>query len=125
MNRLQNNNKFFLIGAFLAIAIFAFDWLSPLGVAGGIPYVALVLLTLWISGKKHTYYTGIAGTILTSVGFFISPVIGVPIGIVLTNRVLAIFGIWVAVLVILKYKKSYAEMLRNKQGLDALFYYAT
>lgn len=125
MNRLQNDRKFLFFGFFLAIAVFVFDILSPLGIAGGIPYVAIVLITLWVSGKKHTYYAGIFGTALTILGFFFSPSAVVPDSIVLTNRFLAILGIWVAVLVILKYKRSYTEMLRNKQGLDALFYYAT
>lgn len=125
MNRLNNDKKFLFIGALLAAAVFIFDLLSPSGIADGIPYVAIVLITLWVSGKKHTWYAGFFGTILTIAGYFLSQPGTVPISIILTNRFLAISGIWVAVLVILKYKKSYSEMVHNRKGLDALFYYAT
>lgn len=125
MSPLQNDKRFLLLGAIVAFGVFIFDLASPLGIAGGIPYVSIVLITLWISGKRHTYYSGIIGSGLTIAGFFLSPSSEIPISFIITNRILAILGIWVAVFVILKYKKSYIEMLQNKQGLDALFYYAT
>lgn len=125
VNKPQNNSKFLILEAVLTMAVFIFDLLSPLGIAGGIPYVSVVLITLWISGKKHTYSAGVIGSVLTIAGIFLSPESEIPWSVILTNRFLALLGIWIAVFVILKYKKSYTEMLRTKQGLDALFYYAT
>ncbi len=107
------------------LAVFLFDLFSPLGIAGGIPYVALVLLTLWSQGKNPTFLAALTGTLLTIIGYLFSPTSAVPINIVFTNRILAILGIWAAVGVILKFKQSNSEMVRHKKGLDALFFFAT
>lgn len=78
----------------LASGIFIFDIALPLGVAAGVPYVALVLLGLWHPDKRAVFVLAGVGTLLTVVGYFLS----VPAGIhwmVLANRGLALFAIWV------------------------------
>lgn len=80
--------------AFLAIAIFAVDLSLPLEVAGGVPYVALVLLGWWFPRQSHIFVLAAIGSLLTVVGYYHSPEGGVP-WVVLANRGLALFAIWV------------------------------
>ena len=63
----------FLLTLLLGSAIFAFDISIQLGVAGGVPYVALVLMGLWYSNKSAGLYLGVIASILTIAGYYISP----------------------------------------------------
>ncbi|MEE8371570.1 MAG: PAS domain S-box protein [Sphingomonadales bacterium] len=92
---LKTDSRLLAISLVLAVVIFAMDVTTPLGVAGGVPYVALVLAGLWARSPYYTYVMAVIGTLLTIVGFFISPE-GGTLWVVLTNRALAIFAIWVA-----------------------------
>lgn len=49
---LKSDGKLIAAGVVLALAIFAFDIYVRLGVAAGVPYVALVLICLW---AKHPF----------------------------------------------------------------------
>lgn len=91
-----------IISSFVAISVFFFDLAMPLGVAGGVPYVALVMLGLWFPHRRHVLYLAITGTILTLLGVYFSPPGGIA-WIVATNRMLAIFAIWVTATLIYKY----------------------
>ena len=73
----------------------------PLGVAAGVPYVALVMLGLWFPWREGVIYLAFLGTVLTLIGYSLSPVGGV-VWVVITNRILALVAIWVTAL--LKYK---------------------
>lgn len=77
----------------IAIAIFYIDSLIPLGVAGGVPYVLVVLLALWSPRKRLPIFMAVAVTVLTILGYFTSPP-GGELWKVLLNRFLAIFAIW-------------------------------
>jgi PAS domain S-box-containing protein len=97
-----------------AAAIFAFDLLQPLGVAGGVPYVALVLLGLWSPWRPHILLLAAAGSGLTVLGFLLSPPGGVP-WVALANRGLALFAIWtVAILAFHRWRAE--DSLRYSQG---------
>ncbi len=78
----------------VAGAVLAFDLSLPLGVAGGVPYVALVLVGLWAPWRRYVLVLAAVATVLTLVGYAFSPPGGVP-WIVLTNRLLVLFAIWV------------------------------
>ena len=54
----------------LATGIFLLDLSLPLGVAGGVPYVAVVLLALWLPRRRYTLLAAFACTGLTILGFF-------------------------------------------------------
>ncbi len=77
----------------ISMAIFILDTSIPLGVAGGVPYILVVLVSLWSPGKKLPYYAAIGGSILTILGFFSSPS-GGELWKVIFNRSLALFAIW-------------------------------
>ena len=43
------------ISVVFAVAILAFDLNLPLGIAGGVPYIALVLLGIWSQNPFYPY----------------------------------------------------------------------
>ena len=75
----QKNEKILPPGLAVGIAAMGlvFDLNMPLGVAGGIPYVALVMLGLWACRREQVLYLAIFATILTFVGYYLSPPGGV------------------------------------------------
>ncbi len=77
----------------LSIGIFTLDSLIPLGVAGGVPYILVVLISLWSPRKRLPIYLAIGCSTLTIIGFYSSPS-GGELWKVLFNRSLALFAIW-------------------------------
>ena len=89
----------------LAAAFFALDLALPLGVAGGVPYVALVLLGWWLDRPRYLVLLGAVSTVLTIAGYYFSAAGGIE-WMVLTNRALAFFAIWTTVGLLAKAKIS-------------------
>ena len=87
----------------LTAAAFTLDLSLPLGVAGGVPYVLPVLVSLWSAGHSLTYVAATLGTALTVLGILLSPPGGV-LWMVLMNRFLAVFAIWAVTLLGLQRK---------------------
>jgi hypothetical protein len=79
----------------LVIGTFLIDVYVPLGVAGGVPYVAPVLLAAFLPSKFAAFTVGTMCSILTVGGIFYSPEIDVIDWKVFVNRGLALFAIWV------------------------------
>jgi two-component system sensor kinase FixL len=100
----------------LATLIFAFDLLLPLGVAGGVPYVALVLHGNWYPRKAHIFALAMVGTFLTLLGFFLSPSGGI-LWVVMTNRAVALFAIWITAILIANWKQAEAELRVKEEEL--------
>ena len=104
----------------LAGLIFAADLSVPLGVAGGVPYVSLVLLSVWFPRHLHVVLAAAAGTVLTVAGFFLSPP-GGPLWIVLFNRALALFTIWVTAGLGIRYRIALLKSkAKNRAMLNAV-----
>ena len=97
--------KLMVLTITLTALIFAFDLFMPLGVAGGVPYVAPVLLGIWFPRRRYIFALAAVGTLLTVFGYFLSPSGGIS-WVVLTNRALALFAIWVTALLIFTYKSG-------------------
>ena len=74
-------------------AVFSFDLFMPLGVAGGVPYVAAVLISLYSRRRRLTVFVAAGCSLLTVVGLFASGP-GSILWIVLVNRGIAVFAIW-------------------------------
>ena len=106
----QNDIRLIAIATVLAVAIFLLDLSLPLGVAGGVPYVALVLLGWWFSKPRYIFLFAAVSSVLTVTGYFYSPE-GAIHWIVLTNRFLAFFAIWVTAALLAKAKG--AELARH------------
>lgn len=79
--------------AVFAVAVFIVDSVIPLGVAGGVPYIVVVLAALWSPKRRLIWYVAVATSILTLIGLFSSPA-GGELWKVLFNRGIALFAIW-------------------------------
>ncbi len=100
--------------------IFVIDLLMPLGVAGGVPYVLPTLTTLWTDRQKDTYSVATGAALLTITGYFFSPVTdGVP-WMVIANRLLALFVIFVTAVFVIKQKVSGKEITLLNQKLQQI-----
>ncbi len=99
------NPRLYVATISLAAVIFLIDLLIPLGVAGGVPYVAVVLLALWSPKKEFIAYMGILCVLLTVLGYFASPE-GGELWKVLANRFLAVFAISVAATMGVAYRRA-------------------
>ena len=88
-----SEGKIIALCLLLSTAIFILDSSIPLGIAGGVPYILVVLVSLWSPRKELPYYAAIGGSILTLLGFYSSPA-GGELWKVLFNRALALFAIW-------------------------------
>ena len=108
-----------LVGVLLAGGILAQDLLRPLGVAGGVPYIAVVLISWWLPNRRAAIVLGIVCTFLTVLGFVFSPRVG-PLWEIAASRFLAIFAIWMVTLLCLQHKRS-EEALRESEELFSLF----
>jgi len=98
-----------LIAVAIATTVFALDVSLPLGVAGGVPYVALVLAGWWFSSRQTIFLLATAATVLTLLGLFLSPAGGV-LWVVLLNRAYAIFAIWVTAIILWIARRSRARI---------------
>lgn len=90
---LQEYQLFLLIEGLLASGIFFIDLSLELGVAGGVLYVALVLVALWARQKRYVWGAAVLGTILTALGYLLSPP-GGEFWKVAINRVISLLLIW-------------------------------
>lgn len=123
MERVKHRSLF-TVGLILAAGIFISDLYTPLGIADGVSYVIVVLLTLWSGKKSHTIWTAVAATVLTALGIIFSPA-GEAAIIFMTNRALATVAIWSTASAILYFKRSEEEQRRMRDSLNALFTHAT
>ncbi len=97
----------------LTAAILLFDLSVPLGVAGGVPYIVVVLISLKSSKNGFTILVAISCSILTVVGFFASTE-GGEMWKVLLNRFLALFAIWVTAVLALIQRSKERELVEEK-----------
>ena len=95
------------------------DLSMPLGVAGGVPYVALVLIGLYVPWRHYIVLLALVSSVLTILGYFFSPPLGIP-WIVITNRLLALFAIWVAAGFCQWRKRTEDELRKHHDHLDEL-----
>jgi hypothetical protein len=77
-----------------AVLILLSDLAIPLGVAMGVPYVAVVLLSLWSPQKRFTVFVAVVSSVLTVGAVFLQEPIA-EMWKVVFNRGLALFAIWV------------------------------
>jgi len=122
----HSNLRIVLICAALAAGIFIIDVATlPLGVAAGVPYVIVVLISLWLPRLQHSLIVAGGVSILTILGFLLSEPAGIP-WMVVANRLLALAAIWLTAivgcwLVHAKRKKSEDALRLQKSFSDTLF----
>jgi len=104
----------------LALGIFVLDFFYPVGVAIGVLYTPLVLMTLWSASRHLTLVVAVGATLLTILGLFY-PISGSADWLAVTNRWLSLITIWVAAMLVLLYKRAEEERERLIRELqDAL-----
>jgi PAS domain S-box-containing protein len=111
-----------IVAALVGAGIFFLDLRAPLGVAGAIPYIAVVVLGWWTPGWRYIAALAIIGAILTGLGYLLSPPGGIP-WVVAANRVMALFAIAVTGLLLVFARRNqeaseesellYGEMVEN------------
>lgn len=104
----KSDTKIIIICFCISFAIFIIDSVIPLGVAGGLPYIFVVLISLLAHKKQLPVYIAIVGTVLTIVGLFLSPP-GGELWKVLINRVLALIAIWLVAILSIQKRNFYEE----------------
>ncbi len=97
------------VTAVLAGGVFCLDLLTPLGVADAVLYVGLVLSSLWSPQRRFTLFVAGGSTVLTVLGYFVSPPGGV-LWMSIANRILIVFMIWMTAILVLRYKQKQAEI---------------
>ncbi len=102
-----------VICIFLSLAFLLLDLVLPLGVAGGVPYVLVILVSLSFTKSSPILRFALLCSILVTVGFFYSPR-GGELWIVLLNRFLAMFAIWVTALLGFLHKKNNQQLLESE-----------
>ena len=92
--------KYLIVGLVFSGVIFVVDTQIPLGVAGGMLYVVLVLLGLMTGRRSFVIYAAFLGSVLNAIGLMVSPP-GSEWGQVIANRLLGIFTIWMTAILCL------------------------
>ena len=98
-----------LICLLLMATIFVIDLQLPLGVAGGIPYVAVIIVSLWFKNQNYVISLAIICTILTLIGYYFSPS-GSELWKAIANRGLAIFAIWTTAVLATKWEQTQMQV---------------
>jgi len=103
-------------GALVTLAIFLIDINLPLGIAGGIPYIAPVFLAIWLPDRRLIIAVAVVCSILTMAALALSPP-GAEMLIVITNRLLAVAAIWI-VAVLSFQRKIFETALAGSEAMN-------
>lgn len=96
-----------------SIVIFTADLLLPLGVAGGVPYIVVVFISIWLMNIRYLLAVSTITSILVLAGYIYSPDGGVG-WMVVSNRLLAIFAIGVTTIVGVMWIKARMKLYEAK-----------
>jgi MFS family permease len=105
-----------VLSALLITGIFLIDLRMPQGVALGILYVIPMLIVLRVSSRITSLVVATVCTFLIAVGAIVSPP-SASIWMVLTNRALSIFTLWVTVGLAFQYQLARAQVASLRQLL--------
>lgn len=98
----------------LTLGTFLLDSLLPVGVAGGVPYVVVVLISLWSPDRRYTITVAACCTLLVTIGHVYSDGTG-DVRVALLDRALAVVAIWAAALLSLR-RKTIEDRLRQSEA---------
>lgn len=116
----------FLACGVTAFVIFLIDLQVPLGIATGIPYIVVILLSLKSPENRFTLITACICTLLIILGYLGSPPApeDVPLLLVFANRILTVAAIWtVAIMALIQrnqnHKLHQAQLVNLQSAKDA------
>ena len=95
----------------LILAIAALDTVTPQGVAEAVLYATVILAAFRSPSARVIVGFGVACTLLTAVGFYLSPG-GGELWTSVANRGIAVLAIWTAVVIGLRWQRLARENLR-------------
>ncbi|MFQ6004022.1 MAG: ATP-binding protein [Woeseia sp.] len=122
----HSNVPIVLICTALAIGIFVIDLASlPLGIAAGMAYIVVVLMSLWLPRWQYSFIFAGVVSVLTILGLLWSEPAGIP-WMVAANRMLALSAIWFTAIVVgwlvhTKRNKSEDALRMQRRFSDTLF----
>ncbi len=118
-NRTTPSKSSIIIAIVIGATIFVLDLLTPLGVAGGVLYVILVLYGLNFQNRMAFFILAVTASILTLLGYVLSSQGGIS-WVVFTNRFYAIVVIWATALFFwwIRQKQFLAEHKSNQRSED-------
>lgn len=102
---------------FFILVIFLFDMSIPLGVAGAVPYTAVILISLWSPSRALALYLAAICSVLTILGYYISPEGGEAWKTVF-NRSLVILAIWVVAVLTVQWKTIEQRYVRLRNDME-------
>ncbi|MCB1985700.1 MAG: hypothetical protein H6936_13555 [Burkholderiales bacterium] len=114
---INSDRNIYLCCGFLAVIILLIDLNIPLGVASGVPYIIVILLSLKSEFPSTTLILASFCTLFVFLGFIYSPDGGI-FWQVLANRGLAVFSIWATALLAINQLKR--ERLLSAERIHAL-----
>ncbi|MBT8004573.1 MAG: PAS domain S-box protein [Rhodospirillales bacterium] len=104
----------------LAGCVFLLDYMTPLGIAAGIPYIALLIIAAFFTGEKGILVLTLLATVLVFIGWAIAPSAGAIVWKVVTNRLYAVFTIWLAAIILVRNKKAEESTRKSETRLFTL-----
>lgn len=112
-------NKYHLQCTFISAVIFIIDINIPLGVAGGVPYILTVFISLKSRESKFVIFYGALVSSLTVLGFYFSP-LGGEFWQIIVNRSIALMAIFLTIVACLKVNKILNENDHQSKNLKKL-----
>lgn len=115
----KDRPRIIALASFLSAVVFGMDMFMPIGVAEAVPYVAVVLLALRSPNPRDPVYAAIACSVLTVIGFFVSPK-GSELWLGEINRGMALFAIWATAILARQIKSADVAVRANSQMLSGI-----
>lgn len=116
---LTNNKKQYFIFILLA-AVLSFDILTPLGIADGMLYVIIVMMTIWADKKSLIITVACTAILFTFFGYFLSPSSDVEGYIAPVNRILSVISIVAATIIVLNYKRMEIVVIKQMEEMKKM-----
>jgi len=102
----------------VTIGTFVLDVFSPLGIEDWIPYIAVMLASLWLRSRWHVYSTAALCSVLTVAGLFLSPSLpGTEFWMAAVNRSMGVSAFWIVAFIGLKARRI-QELERSNKALQ-------
>ncbi len=103
-----------------ALLVFYIDFRVELGVAAGVPYVAVILIGFWARNRSVIIQMAAFCTFLTLLGWWLSPD-GGESWKVISNRFLSLFAIWVTSILCIIQQIEHVQLVESRYSLDTIF----
>jgi diguanylate cyclase (GGDEF)-like protein/PAS domain S-box-containing protein len=113
---MENRSNLLIILA-MSLGIFVLDLLAPQGYAVWVIYIFPLLLAYPVLERRHILFFSAAVSILLLLGFFLSPS-GLNRPAAIVNRLLGLFSLWIAALLILRRRVMERALQHVRNNLE-------